>query len=119
MKCEAAGAFQLLQQWEGTVTEIAESEFTAELRDLTEPANYREEATFDIAQLPADDQALLALGAVFRWSIGCRTLAAGRHERVSQLRFVRSPAWRQSDIEDIRRRARRLQTLFPLTTSSG
>ena len=92
MNFEAAGAFGLLQQWEGTVTEIAESEFTAELRDLTEPANYREEATFDIAQVPADDQALLALGAVFRWCIGCRTMVAGQHEQVSQLRFIRSPA---------------------------
>ena len=114
MKCEAAGAFQLLQQWEGTVTEIAESEFTAELRDLTEPANYREEATFDIAQLPADDRALLALGAVFRWSIGYRTSGAGQRERVSQLRFVRTPAWRGSVVAEIKQRAAKLQNQFSL-----
>ena len=29
--------FRLLQQWEGTVTEVADGEFTAELRDLTDP----------------------------------------------------------------------------------
>ena len=113
---EAVDTFQVLQQWDGTVTEIADSEFTAELRDLTDPSNYREEATFDIAGVSAADQPLLVLGAVFRWRIGCRVLA-GETVTVSQLRFIRSPAWRRSDVEDIRRRARRLQARFPLKIS--
>ena len=44
--------FRLLQQWEGTVTEVADGEFSAELRDLTDPANYREEATFELDEVP-------------------------------------------------------------------
>lgn len=107
--------FRLLQQWEGTVTELAEGELTAELRDLTDPTNYREEAIFDLDEVSPDDQALLALGAVFRWSIGYRTSAAGQRERVSQLRFVRIPGWRRSAIAEIKQRAAQLQERFPLT----
>ena len=107
--------FRLLQQWEGTVTEISDGEFTAELRDLTDPANYREEATFDLDEVSPDDQLLLGLGAVFRWSIGYRTSNAGQRERVSQIRFVRIPGWRKSAVEEIERRATQLQERFPLT----
>ena len=111
---QAPYAFRLLQQWEGTVTELAEEEFTAELRDLTDPANYREEATFDLDEVSPDDLSLLALGAVFRWSIGYRTSAAGQRERVSQLRFVRIPGWRRSAVAEIKQRAAELQQRFPL-----
>lgn len=107
--------FHLLQQWEGTVTELAEGEFTAELRDLTDPTNYREEAAFGLDDVSPDDLSLLALGAVFRWSIGYRTSAAGQRERVSQLRFVRIPGWRRSAIADITQGAAELQRRFPLT----
>ena len=112
---EAPYTFRLLQQWEGTVTDIAVDEFTAELRDLTEPANYREEATFDLDEVSPGDQQLIALGAVFRWSIGYRTSSAGQRERVSQLRFVRIPGWRRSAIAEVRQRAAELQKRFPLT----
>lgn len=115
MTQEALDTFEVLQQWDGTVTEIADNEFTAELRDLTDPSNCREEATFDIADVSAADQPLLVLGAVFRWRIGC-CVSAGGTVTVSQLRFIRSPAWRRSDVEDIRRRARRLRARFPLTS---
>ena len=107
--------FRLLQQWEGTVTEIADGEFTAELRDLTDPDNYREEATFELDEVSPGDQPLLVLGAVFRWSIGYKTSAAGQRDRVSHLRFVRIPGWRKSAVEEIERRAKQLQERFPLT----
>ena len=111
---KALYTFRLLQQWEGTVTEIADGEFTAELRDLTDPANYREEATFELDEVSPDDQPLLALGAVFRWSIGYKTSNACQRERVSQLRFVRILGWRKSAIEEIERRAAQMQERFPL-----
>lgn len=111
---KALYTFRLLQQWEGIVTEIADGEFTAELRDLTDPANYREEATFELDEVSPDDQPLLALGAVFRWSIGYKTSNAGQRERVSQLRFVRILGWRKSAIEEIERRAAQMQERFPL-----
>ena len=112
---EAPYTFRLLQQWECTVTEIAVDEFTAELRDLTDPANYREEATFDLDEVSPGDQQLIALGAVFRWSIGYKTSVAGQRERVSQLRFVRIPGWRRSIVAEIKQQAAKLQERFPLT----
>ena len=75
---ESPYTFHLLQQWEGTVTELGEGEFTAELRDLTDPTNYREEAVFGLDDVSPDDRSLFALGAVFRWSIGYRTSTAGQ-----------------------------------------
>ena len=111
---ESPYTFRLLQQWEGTVTECGEIEFTAELRDLTDPTNYREEAAFDLDEVSPDDRPLLELGAVFRWSIGYRTSAAGQRERVSQLRFVRIPGWRRSAIADVEQRAAELQQRFLL-----
>ena len=66
-------------------------------------------------KFPPDDQLLLALGAVFRWSIGYKTSNAGQRERVSQIRFVRIPGWRKSAVEEIERRATQLQERFPLT----
>ena len=115
MTLEAASTFRLLQKWEGTVTAVIEGEFIAELRDLTEPANYREEATFDVAEVSPDDQPLLVPGAVFHWSIGYRTLAADQRERASQLRFVRIPCWHGAAVAEIKRRAAQLQERFPLT----
>lgn len=112
---KAPYTFRLLQQWEGTVTEITGGDFTAELRDLTDPDNYREEAIFELDEVSPGDQPLLALGAVFRWSIGYKTSAAGQRERVSQIRFVRIPDWRKSAVEEIKRQATRLQKRFPLT----
>lgn len=111
---ESSYTFHLSQQWEGTVTELGEGEFTAELRDLTDPTNYREEAAFGLDDVSPDDRSLLALGAVFRWSIGYRTSATGQRERVSQLRFVRIPCWHRSAIADITQRAAELQRRFPL-----
>ena len=110
----ASSTFRLLQEWDGTVVEVGEDEFTAELRDLTEPGTHREEATFDMADVCADDRPLLVLGAVFRWRIGYRMSATGQRERCSLLDFIRSLRWRKSDVEAVARRAKRLQALFPL-----
>ena len=106
---------RLLQEWDGTVTEIGDDEFTAELRDLTDPTNCREEATFEFSTVSPDDRALLTLGAVFRWRIGYETAASGQRRRVSQLRFVRTPTWDESPVQEVERRAAELQTRFPLT----
>lgn len=112
---EAPYTFRLLQHWDGTVTAIDDGEFTAEIRDLTDPANYREEVTLDLDEVSPDDRPLLELGAVFRWSIGYKTSSAGQRERVSQLRFVRIPGWRKSVIDKIKQRAAELQERFPLS----
>lgn len=105
--------FILLQQWEGTVTNIGETEFTAELRDITDPTRPREEAVFDIEEISPGDFPLFVLGSVFRWSIGYRTSIEGQRERVSHFRFVRIPGWRKAAIADMERRAAALRESFP------
>lgn len=107
--------YHLLQEWDGTVTAIGDDEFTAELRDLTDPTNCREEASFEFGAVPPADRALLALGAVFRWRVGYETTATGQRQPVSQLRFSRTPAWDASAVRAIQRRAAELQACFPLT----
>lgn len=105
--------FILLQQWEGTVTNIDETEFTAELRDITDPTRPREEAVLDIEEISPGDLPLFVLGSVFRWSIGYRTSIEGQRERVSHFRFVRIPGWRKFAIADMERRAAALRESFP------
>ena len=107
--------FRLLQQWEGTVTAIGEDEFTAELRDLTDPKRPREEAVFDIEEISLGDRPLFVLGSVFRWSMGYRTSIEGQRERVSLFRFVRIPDWRKSAIADMERRTATLRESFPIS----
>lgn len=106
--------FILLQQWEGTVTDIRETEFTAELRDAIDPASPREEAVFDIEEISPGDLSLFVLGSVFRWSIGYRTSIEGQRERVSHFRFVRIPGWRKSAIADMKHQAAALRGRFPI-----
>ena len=106
---------RVLQEWDGTVTEIGDDEFTAELRDLTDPTNCREEATFEFSTVSPDDRALLTLGAVFRWRIGYQTAASGQRRRVSQLRFIRTPTWDAPAVQAVERRATGLQARLPLT----
>jgi len=106
--------FRLLQQWEGTVTAVDVNEFVAELRDLTDPALPREEATFDLEEVSPGDMSLLVLGALFRWNVGYRTNTEGQRERVSQMRFVRIPGWRKSLVEEVQRSAAALMENFPL-----
>ena len=107
--------FILLQQWEGTVTDIRETEFTAELRDATDPTSPREEAVFDIEEISPGDLSLFVLGSVFRWSIGYRTSIEGQRERVSHFRFVRIPGWRKSAIADMEDQAAALRRSFPIS----
>lgn len=110
--------FILLQQYEGTVTDIRETEFTAELRDATDPTSPREEAVFDIEEISPGDLSLFVLGSVFRWSIGYRTSIEGQRERVSHFRFVRIPGWRKSAIADMEHQAAALRGRFPISEQS-
>ena len=104
----------VLQEWDGTVTEIGDDEFTAELRDLTDPTNCREEATFEFSAVSPEDRALLTLGAVFRWRIGYETAISGQRQRVSRLCFIRAPAWEEQAVQAVGRRATSLQARLPL-----
>lgn len=104
--------FRLLQQWEGTVTELDQDEFTATLRDLTDETRPSESANFSLDEVSESDLPLVALGAVFRWSIGYRT-RKGQKERVSNISFLRLPAWSATAAERVGRRATELRDAFP------
>jgi hypothetical protein len=109
-----APLFKLLQQWEGTVTQVKAREFTADLRDLTCPQNPVEEATFATEEVSIPDLPLLECGAAFYWSIGYKT-SNGQKERVSQIRFRRLPVWTERELVAGRQRAEALKYLFGAT----
>lgn len=104
--------FRLLQQWSGTVTVLRQTDFEADLVDMTDRDQPLEEAVFDVEEVSPGDRELLTTGAVFRWSIGYRTSLDGQRERVSHLRFVRIPRWRRSALLDVACRAERLRDEF-------
>jgi hypothetical protein len=103
--------FELLQQWEGTVTEVGEGEFTAKICDLTDPSRPDEIVSLASDEVSAGDLPLLKPGAVFYWSIGYET-ELGQKRRVSALRFRRLPAWSRKAVEEVARDAAELKRLF-------
>ena len=90
-----------LQEWEGYVVEVGESEFVARLVDVTAGASHEgEEATFPRAELSDIDDAKLSDGSIFRWVIGYERSPAGTKKRVSQIVFRDLPAITKSDLRD-------------------
>lgn len=87
----ASDGISVLQQWQGTVSEVNGDEVTGVLRDWTDPTKPDEEVTVSIQEFSPDDQPLLAAGTVFYWSIGYRT-RRGTRERVSSFQLRRTPA---------------------------
>lgn len=95
----------VLQEWEGYVTKIRDSDFTARLVDLTDPTDELEEADFPVDELSRDDKKLLREGAIFRWLIGYQDTIAGTRTRFSKIVFRRLPAWSSKDIDEARKKA--------------
>ena len=104
--------FMVLQKWEGTVSRVTETEFTATLHDLSDPSRPDEEVVLSIDEVSESDRPLLAPGAVFYWSIGYRMDQWGSRERVSALRFRRLPVWTRRDLEVVTRKADELRRVF-------
>lgn len=100
--------FSPLQEWEGYVVDVAEDSFRANLVDITAGKNFADEAMeFLISELSDDDQGLLSVGAIFRWSIGYEKLR-GSKKRTSQIIFRRLPAVMPRDIEAAKKRAEKI-----------
>lgn len=98
-----------LQEWEGYVSNIAETFFTARLVDKTQGKSVEEEeADFLIGDLSDEDRQLLVPGAVFRWVIGYQRTISGTKRRVSQITFRRLPAWTRKELQAARSRAEEL-----------
>lgn len=109
--------FKPLQEWRGTVTEIREFEFDAELRDQTDPSRPREVATFNLDEVSEGDQRLLVVGAVFYWCIGYELTASRQRKLVSTIIFRRLPGWTKTEIEAVRRKAAEIEELLGIETA--
>ncbi len=100
--------FDILQQWEGVVTDIDSDAVWAELRDLTEFANPAEVAELPLIEFPKADQPLIKPGSVFYWSMGYETSPGGQIRRVSEIRLRRTPEWSQHALDRMKAKARNL-----------
>jgi hypothetical protein len=90
---------QLLQEWEGTVTEVKDESFVCDLVDITAGHSIPEEiAELPIDEISEDDRDLLRPGALFRWTIGYYE-AGGVRRKTSQVQFRRLPMWRPQDLK--------------------
>ena len=87
-----------LQEWEGYVVEIGDTDFTARLVDLTAGSSYEEEeATVPLGELSDNDIVKLRIGSLFRWVIGYERSLAGTKKRVSQIVLRDLPAVTEAD----------------------
>lgn len=90
-----------LQEWEGYVVEVGETDFVARLIDLTAGSeNEDEEAIIPLAEISDDDVARMREGSIFRWVIGYERSVTGTKKRVSQIVFRDLPAITAADLRD-------------------
>ena len=93
-----APTFHALQEWEGYVVSINETEFTARLVDLTDRRAFEEEeAEIPLEEISESDAARMKVGSIFRWVVGYKHWAMGQKERVSSIVFLDVPAVSRSD----------------------
>ena len=104
--------FHALQEWEGYVTEISDTEFTARLTDLTSGAKYAsEEANIPLDEISEDDADKMRVGSIFRWVIGYERKGRTK-KRVSQIVFRDLPMITKSDLQDGQKWAHRIVAAF-------
>lgn len=90
-----------LQEWEGYVLEIDNTDFTARLVDLTAGASHEEEeAVIPLMEISDDDLKKMQVGSIFRWVIGYLHSPSGTKRRVSEFVFRDLPAFTKSDLRD-------------------
>ncbi len=93
--------FHAIQEWEGYIIDIGDTDFVARLVDLTAGASHEEEeALIPLDEISDDDAAGMQLGSIFRWVIGYERSAAGTKKRVSQIVFRDLPVVTKSDLRD-------------------
>ena len=96
-----AATLHALQEWEGYVLEIGDTDFTARLVDLTADASHEEEeAIIPLVEISDDDAKKVRVGSIFRWVIGYERSATRTKKRVSQFVFRDLPAITKSDLRD-------------------
>lgn len=97
----ARSSLHALQEWEGYVIEVSETEFVARLTDITAKVPIEdEEAVFPLEEIADADVKKLRPGSIFRWVIGYERSGAGTKKRVSQIVFRDLPVVTGSDVQD-------------------
>ena len=98
------------QLFEGTVTEVRDTGFLANLVDKTNHSNPEEHAVFDFSEIEIspEDRPLIRTGASFYWVIGIEITVAGQVKNVSMVQFRRLPKWTRSRLARGSENARRL-----------
>lgn len=99
-------SIEILQQWEGVVSEVSDDEFTADLNSLTEEDAQPLTGEISFDEVSDADRPLIQGGAVFYWVIGYDKSPAGQVRRISEIRFRRSPEWTGRKLDAIREEAR-------------
>ena len=95
---EPSTTFHSLQEWEGYVVDIGDTDFTARLVDLTAGRSQEdEEAIVPLAEISHYDRAKMREGSYFRWVIGYE-FTAGTRIRMSQIVFRDLPATTPADL---------------------
>ena len=86
MRLAPRASLHALQEWEGYVLEVGDTDFIARLVDMTAGASHEgEEAVIPRTELSEGEDAKMSAGSVFRWVIGYRWSPEGTKERVSRI----------------------------------
>ena len=88
-----------LQEWEGYVIAIGDSDFTARLLDVTAGSSIEgEEADIPLSEISKSDAEKMKVGSIFRWVIGYERSTRNQSvKRVSLIVFRELPAITRSD----------------------
>jgi hypothetical protein len=97
---------QTRQLWEGIVTAVHEAEFSAILKDRTDPRNPNEKIVLNREDVSLEDRGLITPGSSFYWTIGTEDTPGGQRKNVSILQFRRFPSWTRSKIAEAERHGR-------------
>jgi hypothetical protein len=110
--------FRPIQQWRGTVIEIRDSEFDAELRDQTDLSRGREISTFKFDEVSEGDERLVKVGAVFYWSIGYELTESRQRKLVATVVFRRLPGWSKSEVAAVHEKAAEIEQLLGIENAA-
>ena len=99
-----------LQEWEGYVVEIGDSDFVANIVDLTSGKTTfpTEQATIPKQEISERDASRMQIGSIFRWVIGYEQSILGTKKCVSQIVFLEPPIITATDLAQSREWARNL-----------
>jgi len=113
-KSQRATLFTSFIKWRGVVLKIYEDCFLCRLVDQ-DGNSPDEEAEILLSEISDEDLQLIAIGAVFYWSIGYQTNPSGSRTRFSIIRFRRLPVWRSEELSEAQKKAEKTLIALGIT----